>query len=178
MRASILADIFCRVQVNAAERLVLEAIFSKTNIYGKHAKIAHEVIQAISGLARSTVYAAIARLEKIRHLLRVERKVLWPGHNAINIYHVVIPWRADPMYDERKRMGWGRKNNKGPGRPDPHPKQEEKSPAHAAQTCSEPVSAKVASEIWTTGSGPWYYSQGLTPPWEETENGKKDSNEG
>ena len=174
MRASILADIFCRVQVNAAERLVLEAILSKTNIYGKHAKIAHEVIQAITGLARSTVYAAIARLEKIRHLLRVERKVLWPGHNAINIYHVVIPWRADPMYDERKRLGWGRKNNKGPGRPDPHTKQEEKSPAHAAHMCSEPVSAKVASTYLTTGSDPWYYAQGLTPP---AENGKT-GNEG
>jgi hypothetical protein len=174
MRASILADIFCRVQVNAAERLVLDAILSKTNIYGKHAKIAHEVIQAITGLARSTVYAAIARLEKIRHLLRVERKVLWPGHNAINIYHVVIPWRADPMYDERKRMGWGRKNNKGPGRPDPHTKQEEKSPAHAAHMCSEPVSAKAASAYLTTGSDPWYYAQGLTPP---SENGKT-GNEG
>ena len=174
MRDSILQQIFRRVQVNAAERLVLDAIFSKTNIYGKHAKIAHEVIQAMTGLARSTVYAAIARLEKIRHLLRVERKVLWPGHNAINIYHVVIPWRADPMYDERRRMGWGRKNNKGPARPDPHTQQEEKSPARAAHMCSEPVSAKVASAYLTTGSAPWYYAQGLTPP---AENGKT-GNEG
>jgi hypothetical protein len=174
MRKGSLADIFDRVQVNAAERSVLQAILSKTNIYGKHARIAHEVIQAITGLARSTVYAAIARLEKIRHLLRVERKVLWPGHNAINIYHVVIPWRADPMYDERKRMGWGKsrsnrdwKNNKGPGRPDPHTKQEEKSPAHAAHMCSE----ALLSQLLTPGSGPWYYAQDLTPPWEEGENG-------
>src|SRR5437868_8230593 len=128
MRDSILAKIFGRVQVNASERRVLDVILSKANMYGKHAKVAHEVIQAMTGLARSTVYAAIARLEKIRHLLRVERKVLWPGHNAINIYHIVIPWRADPLYDERKRMGWGKKNNKGPAAPDPHPKQEEKSP--------------------------------------------------
>ena len=91
----------------------------KANIYGKHARVAHEVIQAITGLARSTVYAAIARLEKIRHLLRVERKVLWPGHNAINVYHVVIPWRADPLYNERAVMGWDKSNNKGPRRPDP-----------------------------------------------------------
>ena len=169
MRDSILAKIFHRVQVNASERLVLDVILSKANMYGKHAKVAHEVIQAITGLARSTVYAAIARLEKILHLLRVERKVLWHCHNAINVYHVVIPWRADPLYNERKTMGWGRKNNKGPGRPDPHPKQEEKSPARAAQTCSGPVSAKVASTYLTTGSAPWYYAQGLTPP---SENGK------
>jgi len=178
MRNRRLADMFQRAQVNDAEGRVLRAILSQANIFGKHAKIAHEVIQAMTGLARSTVYAAIARLEKIRHLLRVERKVLWPGHNAINIYHVVIPWRADPLYDERKRLGWGRKNNKGPARPDPQIKQEEKSLTQPAQTCSETVSAKVASTFWTTGSEPWYYAQGLTPPWEETKNGKKDSHEG
>jgi hypothetical protein len=175
MRDSILAKIFRRVQVNASERLVLDVILSKANMYGKHAKVAHEVIQAITGLARSTVYAAIARLEKILHLLRVERKVLWHCHNAINVYHVVIPWRADPLYNERKTMGWGRKNNKGPGRPDPHPKHEEKSSAQPAQTCTEPASEKVASTFWTHGSSYWYYAQGLTPPWE---NGEKASHEG
>src|SRR4030095_16672021 len=89
MRASILQSIFHRVQVSKSERLVLDVILSKANIYGKHAKAACEVIQAITGLARSTVYAAIARLEKVLHLLRVERKVLWYCHNTINIYHVV-----------------------------------------------------------------------------------------
>jgi hypothetical protein len=54
-------------------------------IYTPQARIAHEAIQAMTGLARSTVYAAIARLEKVRHLLRVERKVLWYAHNAINV---------------------------------------------------------------------------------------------
>ena len=83
MRASILARIFNRVQVNKSERLVINAILSKSNMFGKHARVAHEVIQAITGLSRSTVYAAIARLEKIHHLLRVERKVLWPGHNSM-----------------------------------------------------------------------------------------------
>src|SRR5262252_3209261 len=133
MRASILQRIFHRVQVNASERLVLDAILSKANMYGKHARVAHEVIQAITGLSRSTVYAAIVRLEKICHLLRVERKVLWPGHNAINVYHVVIPWRSDPLYNERKMMGWDKRNNKGPKSPDPQPKQEEKSPLQPAQ---------------------------------------------
>ena len=50
MRDSILAKIFRRVQVNASERRVLDVILSKANMYGKHAKVAHEVIQAITGL--------------------------------------------------------------------------------------------------------------------------------
>ena len=164
MRASILARIFQRVQVNKSERLVLDAILSKANMFGKHARVAHEVIQAITGLSRSTVYAAIARLEKICHLLRVERKVLWPGHNAINIYHVVIPWRGDPLYNERKRMGWDKRYNKGPNSPDPNSKQEENSPLQPAQTFTKMPTEKDASNWFKTGSDLWYFAQGLTPP--------------
>ena len=76
MPKGILQTIFERVQVSQSEQLVLDAILAKANLYGKHAKVAHEVIQAMTGLARSTVYAAIARLEKVRHLLRVDRKLL------------------------------------------------------------------------------------------------------
>jgi len=164
MRASILQRIFNRVQVNKSERLVLDAILSKANMFGKHARVAHEVIQAITGLSRSTVYAAIARLEKICHLLRVERKVLWPGHNAINIYHVVIPWRGDPLYNERKRMGWDKRYNKGPNSPDPNSKQEENSPLQPAQTFTKMPTEKDASNWFKTGSDLWYFAQGLTPP--------------
>jgi hypothetical protein len=164
MRDSILQRIFRRVQVNASERLILDAILSKANMYGKHARVAHEAIQAITGLARSTVYAAIARLEKIHHLLRVERKVLWYCHNAINIYHVIIPWRADPLYNERRIMGWDKRNNKGPKHPDPHTKQEEKSPLKPAQTFTRVPTEKEVSAFLTPGSDPWYFAQGLTPP--------------
>jgi hypothetical protein len=164
MRASILQRIFNRVQVSKSERLVLDVILSKANMFGKHARVAHEVIQAITGLARSTVYAAIARLEKIHHLLRVERKVLWYCHNAINVYSVVIPWRQDPLYNERKMMGWDKRNNKGPGRPDPKTHQEEKSPLSPAQTFTKMPTAAEASVWFKTGSELWYFSQGLTPP--------------
>jgi hypothetical protein len=171
MRASILQSIFHRVQVSKSERLVLDVILSKANMYGKHARVAHEVIQAITGLARSTIYAAIARLEKICHLLRVERKVLWPGHNAINIYHVVIPWRQDPLYNERRRMGWDKHNFKGPKFPDPHTKQEENSPLSPAQTFTKMPTEEEASKWFDTTSDLWYFAQGLTPP-------GKGSNEG
>jgi hypothetical protein len=164
MRASILQTIFHRVQVNKSERLVLDVILSKANMYGKHAKVAHEVIQAITGLSRSTVYAAIARLEKICHLLRVERKVLWPGYNAINVYHVVIPWRADPLYNERRMMGWDKRYNKSPNSPDPNIKREENSPLPPAQTFTEIPTEKEASVWFSHGSDPWYFAQGKTPP--------------
>ena len=167
MRASILQRIFRRVQISRSEGIVLDAILSKANLYGKHARIAHEVIQAITGLARSTVYAAIARLEKIHHLLRVERKVLWYRHNAINVYHIVVPWRADPLYNERRRGGWDRRNNKGQAAPDPHTKREEKSPVFPARLCTE-----TEASVWfTKGTAPWYYAQGLTPPRETVEKG-------
>jgi hypothetical protein len=171
MRDSILQRIFRRVQISRSEGIVLDAILSQANVYGKHAKVAHEVVQAITGLARSTVYAAIARLEKIHHLLRVERKVLWFCHNAINVYHVVIPWRSDPLYNERRTKGWDKRNNKGPGRPDPHPKQEEKSPLSPAQTFTRVPTEKEVSAWLTPGSDPWYYAQGLTPPEKEAEKG-------
>ena len=164
MRASILARIFNRVQVHKSERLVLDAILSKANMFGKHARVAHEVIQAITGLSRSTVYAAIARLEKICHLLRIERKVLWPGHNAINIYHVVIPWRQDPLYNERKRMGWDKRYNKGPGRPDPNTQREKNSPLQPAQMFTKMPTAEEASRWFETKSELWYLAQGKTPP--------------
>ena len=169
MRASILQRIFRRVQVSRAEGIILDAILSKSNMFGKHARVAHEVIQAITGLARSTVYAAIARLEKIHHLLRVERKVLWAGHNAINVYHVVIPWRQDPLYNERKMMGWDKRYNKGPGRPDPHKLQEEKSPQSPAQTFTKMPTAEEASVWFDTKSDLWYFAQGKTPPGTATE---------
>ena len=169
MRASILQRIFRRVQISRSEGQVLDVILSKSNMFGKHARVAHEVIQAITGLSRSTVYAAIARLEKICHLLRVERKVLWGGHNAINVYHVVIPWRQDPLYNERKMMGWDKRYNKGPNSPDPHTKREEKSPLKPAQTLTKMPTGEEASVWFMTGSDLWYFSQGKTPPGTGTE---------
>ena len=173
MRASILQRIFRRIQLSRSEGIVLDAILSKANIYGKHARVAHEVIQAITGLARGTVYAAIARLEKIHHLLRVERRVLWFCHNAINVYHVIIPWRREVTYQE---MGIGRAyprqdrvNNKGDLGCHPTTNREEKSPASPAQTFTKMPTEEEASKWFDTKSDLWYFSQGLTPPGTDTE---------
>jgi hypothetical protein len=170
MRDSILRKIFRRVQISDAEGKVLDAILSKANIYGKHAKIAFPALAGITGFSVRHVKRLVKSLTCKRRLLRVEKRVLWYCHNAINIYHVVIPWRREVTYQEmgigRKHPRQDRRNNKGDIGCHPHPHQEEKSPLQPAQMCSE----QEASEWLKPGSGPWYYAQRLTPPWEEGEN--------
>jgi hypothetical protein len=178
MRDSILRKIYRRVQLSRAEGIVLDAILSKANRFGKFARVAYECLAAITGFSMRHVKRLVKSLIYGRRLLRVDKKVLWPGHNAINVYHVVIPWRQDGSYQERgtdrKPVRSDRVNDKGDKACHPNTHQEEKSPLPPAQACSE----ALLSQLLTTGSGPWYYAQGLTPPWEEGENGKKGSNEG
>jgi len=175
MRDSILAKIFRRVQTSDSEGRVLRAILSKANLFGKHARVAYDCIAAMTGFSIRHVKRLVKSLIYERRLLRVTKRVLWPGHNAINVYDVVIPWRREVSFSE---MGIGKKyprqdrvNDKGDKRCHPNIHQEEKSQLQPAQTCSEYVSAKVASTFWTSGSDPWYFAQGLTPP-------EKDRHEG
>ena len=42
MRDSILQRIFRRVQISRSEGIVLDAILSKANLFGKHARVAYE----------------------------------------------------------------------------------------------------------------------------------------
>jgi hypothetical protein len=169
MRDSILQTIFRRTQVSDAEGRVLQVILDKANRYGKHAKVAYECIAAIAGFSVRHVKRLVKSLIHVRRLLRVDKRVLWPGHNAINVYHVVIPWRREVSFRE---MGIGRAyppqtrgNDKGDRACHPYPHQEEKSPCQPAQACTE-----VEASAWlTTGSEPWYHAQGLTPPTETAE---------
>jgi hypothetical protein len=163
MRDSILQRIFRRVQISRSEGIVLDAILSKANLYGKHARVAYECIAGITGFSVRHVMRLVKSLIFERRLLRVEKRVLWPGHNAINVYHVVVPWRGEVTYQE---MGSGRPyprqdrlNNKGDTACHPHTNQEEKSPSKPARLCSE----EEASEWLMPGSGPWYYAQGREP---------------
>ena len=117
MRASILQRIFRRVQLSRSEGIVLDAILSKANMFGKHARVAYECIAGITGFSIRHVMRLVKSLIFDRRLLRVTKRVLWSGHNAINIYDVVVPWRREVTYQE---MGIGRayprqdkQNNKG-----------------------------------------------------------------
>src|SRR5215210_6925123 len=138
MRDSILAKIFRRVQISRSEGIVLDAILSKANMFGKHARVAYECLAAITGFSIRHVMRLVKSLIYERRLLRVYKRVLWPGHNAINVYDVVIPWRREVNFEE---MGIGRAyprqdrlNNKGDKACHPNTHQKEKSPLQPAQT--------------------------------------------
>src|SRR5437763_10395453 len=105
MRDSILAKIFRRVQVSDSEGRVLRAILSKANSFGKHARVAYECLAGMTGFSLRHVKRLVKSLIEHRRLLRVTKRVLWPGHNAINLYDVVIPWRREVSFRE---MGIGR----------------------------------------------------------------------
>ena len=164
MRNSILQRIFRRVQISRSEGIVLDAILSKANLFGKHARVAYECIAAMTGFSIRHVIRLVKSLIYERRLLRVYKRVLWPGHNAINVYDVVIPWRREVSYED---MGIGRKptpqdrlNNKGDKPCHPTTHQEEKSPLQPARLCTE-----TEASVWfSTGSDPWYFAQGVTPP--------------
>ena len=170
MRASILQRIFRRVQISRSEGIVLDAILSKANMFGKHARVAYECLAAITGFSVRHVMRLVKSLIYERRLLRVYKRVLWPGHNAINVYDVVVPWRREVAYED---MGLGRAYprqdrvyNKGDRPCHPNPHTEKKPPYQPTHLCS-----KEEASVWLTpGTAPWYYSQGLTPPVEKTEN--------
>jgi hypothetical protein len=171
MRDSILQRIFRRVQISRSEGIVLDAILSKANLFGKHARVAYECLAAITGFSIRHVMRLVKSLIYERRLLRVQKQVLWPGHNAINVYDVVIPWRREVNYEA---MGIGksyprsdRVNNKGDRACHPNTHTEKNPLMQPARLCTE----TEASEWLTPGTLPWYYAQGLTPPQETVEKG-------
>jgi hypothetical protein len=93
MPAADLQAMFHRIQTSEAEGKVLDAILGKADIYGKHAKVAYPCLARITGFSRRHVMRLVKSLECVRRLIRVDRRRLWTGHNAINIYHVVVPWQ-------------------------------------------------------------------------------------
>jgi hypothetical protein len=164
MRASILQRIFRRVQISRAEGIVLDAILSKANLFGKHARVAYECLAAMTGFSVRHVMRLVKSLIENRRLLRVDKRVLWYCHNAINVYHVVIPWRREVSFREmgirRPYPPKAKLNNKGDRTCHPNTHQEEKSPCEPARLCTE----EEASEWFRAGSDLWYFSQGKTPP--------------
>jgi hypothetical protein len=144
-------------------------------MFGKHARVAYECLAAITGFSIRHVKRLVKSLIYERRLLRVYKRVLWPGHNAINVYDVVIPWRREVTYEE---MGTGRKkpqqdrvNNRGDMGCHPNIKPDIKIPCQPARLCSE----KEASAWLTPGTAPWYFAQGLQPP---VQNGEKTGENG
>jgi len=171
MRDSILQKIFRRVQISRSEGIVLDAILSKANLFGKHARVAYECLAGMTGFSIRHVKRLVKSLIYERRLLRVYKQVLWPGHNAINLYDVVIPWRREVSFEDMgTRLPAGkngrrypiadRVNNKGDKRCHPNTHTERELPHKPARLCSE----KEASAWFSAGSDLWYFAQGLTPP--------------
>jgi hypothetical protein len=178
MRASILQRIYRRVQISRSEGIVLDAILSKANLFGKHARVAYECLAGITGFSVRHVMRLVKSLIYERRLLRVYKQVLWPGHNAINVYDVVIPWRREVSFEE---MGSGRSyprsdrvNNKGDRGCHPNPQTERKIPTEPARLFTRAPTAGEASRFLTPGTPPWYYAQGLTPPTADSENSREE----
>jgi hypothetical protein len=171
MRDSILRKIFRRVQLSHSEGIVLDAILSKANMFGKHARVAYECLAGITGFSIRHVKRLVKSLIYERRLLRVYKQVLWPGHNAINVYDVVVPWRREVTYQDmgtclptgkidRKFPRQDRVNNKGDMRCHPNTQTEKHPLLQPARLCTE----QEASSWLTPKTLPWYYAQGLTPP--------------
>jgi hypothetical protein len=168
MPSKILQSIFRRVQLSHAEGIVLDAILSKANIYGKFARVAYEALAAMTGFSQRHVRRLVKSLECVRRLLRVDRRRICPGHNAINVYHVVIPWLRQVSFDE---MGIGRQQDNSSSRTSGRYKQDNKGdrtcPPRVIPTPRQspvPVSETEASRWWTPNTPLWYFSQGLEPP--------------
>jgi len=133
-------------------------------MFGKRARVAFTCIAAITGFSVRHVKRLVKSLIFERRLLRVTKRILWPGHNAINTYDVVIPWRGEVGFED---MGIGKKyphrdrvNNKGDRVCHPNTHQEREIPRKPARLCTE----EEASDWFNAGSNLWYFAQGLTPP--------------
>jgi hypothetical protein len=104
-----------------------------------------------------------------RQRLRVDKRVIKPGHNAINVYHVVTPQHQEVTPAEEgaslttgkmgtKREKPDRLNNKGDRLCHPHSQTTHNIPLRPA-----PAIEKTGSKYLTADSKPRYLTQELTP---------------
>jgi hypothetical protein len=89
-----------RDKKSRAEDRVLKAIRSKADSDGKNARVGYENLAAMTGFSRRHVIRVVNALIYERGMVRVDKRVMKPGHNAINVYHVV-PGRRDGTATEK-----------------------------------------------------------------------------
>jgi hypothetical protein len=78
-----------RDKISRTEGIVLSAIRSRADIDGKNAKVAYEALAGMTGFSKRHVIRVVNSLIRERGLVRVDKKVVRPGKNAINVYHVM-----------------------------------------------------------------------------------------
>jgi hypothetical protein len=76
-------------ELSRAESIVFNAIRSQADSDGKNARVAYDSLAAMIGYSRRHVIRVVKSLISERGLLWVNKRSLKPGHNAINIYHLV-----------------------------------------------------------------------------------------
>ena len=154
MRDSILQKIFRRVQISRSEGIVLDAILSKANLYGKHARVAYE---CLAGDHRAFPSGMSNGCQIPRSLRRATpagiKQVLWPGHNAINVYRCGCALAlGKSAYQE---MGSGRptrqdkQNNKGDSGLSPKHPTKKKNPLPPLHVCALKGGLQLADARYT-----------------------------
>ena len=130
-------------------------------------------LSLMTGYSLRHVKRIVKALIYERRLLRVTKRVLWPGRNAINVYDIVVPWRREVTFEE---MGIGKKyprqdrvNSKGDKTCHPKGQNDINPLLQPAQTFTKMPSAEEASVWFDTKSDLWYFAQGKTPPGTGTE---------
>jgi hypothetical protein len=131
------------------ESAVLQAILAKANIYGKHAKASIACLMAITGYQERSVQYATKGL-RLKGLLHVDKRWRWPGMHHINVYHVVVPWRFDPLAHPSALPYWTkgtRPQFKGAKPVHPNPQREKTLAAPTQKEGEEEKSARTIPEI-------------------------------
>jgi hypothetical protein len=88
-------------QITRAEGIILNAIRSKADIDGKNARVAYESLADMTGFSKRHVIRVVKSLIYERGMVRVDKRVLKPGRNAINVYHVDIHRPQEATLSER-----------------------------------------------------------------------------
>jgi hypothetical protein len=101
MRNSILQRIFRRVQISRSEGIVLDAILSKANLFGEHARVAYECLAGITGFSIRHVMRLVKSLIYERRLLRVDKRVLLPGVLGAQRTLAGRFWDSEKIYERR-----------------------------------------------------------------------------
>jgi hypothetical protein len=154
-----------RGQKSRAEDIVLEAIRSKADTDGKNAKVAYDVLAAMTGFSRRHVIRAVKSLIFERGRLRVDKRVLRPGHNAINVYQVVN--RDATATEKGIDMKVGKTRQSETTRVTEHVTQIAEPRTipslHHAPLSRAIITDKPESTYLTAGRKPRYFTKGVTP---------------
>jgi hypothetical protein len=160
----IITDIISRMQVSPAELQILHTIAKNGNVFGQNSRTSYSYMAGGTGYSERYCKALEKRLET-RHLLRVERRVIKPGLNAINVYSIVRPWLKELSYHEAYINKLRRQRAK-----------EDTAHLSSDRGCSPKGETREKKKqqgflpveeipgMFTEGDHTWYYAQGLDPP--------------